>query len=501
MLTFPERFAEVVVDFPRKKILGDKRGSYSSDEIFITAQFIAAEILEHKNYKGERICLLAPPGLPYVAGMLGGMMSGAMMVPLCQDHPKSELEHVINDSGAKIILCHPDLLHLVEDIKVPKKKLIADKPPKEIFPYNWDYPKGSDFALMLYTSGTTGKPKGVVHTHASLASQISCLIEAWEWTEEDSIIHFLPLHHTHGIINKLFCALWSGAYCEMLEKFEAATVWDKINSGKFNLLMGVPTVYSKLIQYFEEQDISTKQKYTSACSGFRLMVSGSAALLVSVLEKWKVISGQILLERYGMTEIGMALSNPLHGERKPGFVGSPLPGMEARIANDEAVEEDAERIDPQDGELEVYGRNVFKEYWGKTAETKKSFTEDGWFKTGDMARREGTIYKIIGRISTDIIKCGGYKISALEIESVLSEHTLIKECAVVGLLDEMYGEKIAVLIVLKNESSITLEELREWAKEKLATYKLPTQLLVEIELPKNVMGKVLKEEVKKTFAK
>jgi malonyl-CoA/methylmalonyl-CoA synthetase len=495
-MTFPERFAEVVVDFPRKKILADKNGAYSSDEIFLTAQFVAAEILEHKNYKGEQICLLAPAGLSYVAGMLGGMMSGAMMVPLCVDHPKTELEHVIIDSGAKIILCHPDLLHLVEEIKIPKKKLIANAPPKEPVPYNWDYPAPSSNALMLYTSGTTGKPKGVVHTHASLAAQISCLVEAWEWIDEDSILHFLPLHHTHGIINKLFCALWSGAYCEMMEKFDAEIVWNKIVSGKFNLLMGVPTVYSKLIQQFEEADETKKKIYADACLKFRLMVSGSAALPVSVLEKWKTISGHVLLERYGMTEIGMALSNPLHGERKPGFVGKPLPGVEARmiLTEDTArAEEDTEEM----GELEIRGKNLFKEYWNKPEETKKIFTKDGWFKTGDMVSVEDGNYKIVGRLSSDIIKCGGYKISSLEIEAILLQHPAVKECCVIGIADEMYGEKIAAVIVLKENQSLTLEELREFGKDKLAAYKLPSVLKIVDALPRNVMGKVVKGDVKK----
>jgi malonyl-CoA/methylmalonyl-CoA synthetase len=495
-MTFPEKFAEVVVDFPRKKILADKNGIYSSEEVYHTAQFVAAEILEHKNYKGQNICLLAPAGLPYVAGMLGGMMSGAMIIPLCIDHPKAELEHVISDSGAKIILVHPEFLHLLEEIKITKKKLTVDRPSKEPVPYNWDYPSGDANALMLYTSGTTGKPKGVVHTHASLAAQISCLTEAWEWTDNDSILHFLPLHHTHGIINKLFCALWSGAYCEMLEKFDAKIVWEKIASGKFNLLMGVPTVYSKLIQRWEESDEAAKKNYTEACSKFRLMVSGSAALPVPVLEKWKTISGHVLLERYGMTEIGMALSNPLHGERKPGFVGKPLPGMEARIAIDEESDEDE---NPSSGELEVRGKNLFKEYWHKPSETKKSFTYDDWFKTGDMVEVVDGNYKIVGRLSTDIIKCGGYKISSLEIEAVLLEHPAVKECCVLGLADETYGEKIAAVIVLKENAALSIEELREFAKDKLANYKLPTVLKLVEQLPRNVMGKVVKVEVENLF--
>jgi malonyl-CoA/methylmalonyl-CoA synthetase len=477
-MTFPERFAEIVVDFPRKKILADKNGAYSSDDIFRTAQFVGAEILEHKSYKGARICLLAPPGLPYVAGMLGGMMSGAMMVPLCVDHPKAELEHAITDSGAKIILCHPDLLHLVEELKVPKKKLLANAPPKEPVPYNWDYPEPAANALMLYTSGTTGKPKGVVHTHASLAAQISCLVEAWKWTEEDSILHFLPLHHTHGIINKLFCALWSGAHCEMMEKFDANIVWEKMASGKFNLLMGVPTVYSKLIQRWEESDEAAKKNYSDACAKFRLMVSGSAALPVPVLEKWKLVSGHMLLERYGMTEIGMALSNPLHGERKAGFVGKPLPGVEARVMLPAEGTEGAEETADTMGELEIKGKNLFKEYWNKPEETKKSFTKDGWFKTGDMVEVVEGNYKIVGRLSSDIIKSGGYKISSLEIESVLLEHPAVKECCVVGIADETYGEKIVAVIVLNENAALTLEELREFGKDKLAAYKLPSVLKI-----------------------
>jgi malonyl-CoA/methylmalonyl-CoA synthetase len=493
MMTFPERFSEIVVDFPRKKILSDKNGSYSSDEIFRTAQFVAAEILNHQSFKGEQICLLAPPGLSYVAGMLGGMMSGAMMVPMCVDHPKAELEHVISDSGAKIILVHPDLLHLLDELKCTKKKLAITFPPKEPVAYNWDYPKPEDNALMLYTSGTTGKPKGVVHTHASLSAQISCLVEAWEWTEEDSILHFLPLHHTHGIINKLFCALWSGAHCEMIEKFDAGKVWEKISAKKFSLFMAVPTVYSKMISFFEDADEIDRKKYSDYCSQFRLMVSGSAALPVSVLEKWKSISGHVLLERYGMTETGMVLSNPLHGERFPGFVGKPLPGMEVRLSD----ADDSGNVVA--GELEVRGTNVFKEYWKKIPETKKSFTEDGWFRTGDMAAVENGNYKIVGRLSSDIIKCGGYKVSALEIESVLLEHPDMRECCVLGLPDETYGEKIAAVVVLKTEQSISLDQIRDFAKDKLALYKLPTILFIMNELPRNAMGKVVKGELKKNF--
>ncbi|CAN5327737.1 acyl-CoA synthetase [soil metagenome] len=422
--------------------------------------------------------------------MLGGMMTGAMIVPLCVDHPLAEIEHVIADSGAELILCHPDFISRIDEIKITKKILNASVPPKEPVPYNWDYPEGNSNALMLYTSGTTGKPKGVVHTHFSLASQISCLVEAWEWSDTDSILHFLPLHHTHGIINKLFCALWSGAYCEMMEKFDAEKVSEKINSGNFSLLMGVPTVYSKLLQFCENFNDEEKNIFKSSCMKFRLMVSGSAALPVTVLEKWEKASGHILLERYGMTETGMVLSNPLYGERIPGFVGKPLPDMEVRIA-----EVDSNGM----GELQVKGKNIFKEYWNKPEETKKSFTADGWFKTGDMVVFENENFRIAGRISTDIIKSGGYKISSLEIEAVFLEFPTIIECAVLGIEDEVYGERIVLAFVSSNEKEISNEELREWAKSRLAVYKIPVLIRSYVQLPRNAMGKVMKSELKNDF--
>jgi len=222
------------------------------------------------------------------------------------------------------------------------------------------------------------------------------------------------------------------------------------------------------------------------------MVSGSAALPVSVLEKWKEISGHTLLERYGMTETGMVLSNPLTGERRPGSVGQPLPGMQVRLVNEagEVVEEE--------GELQVKGKNIFSGYWNKDSETKKSFTKDGWFKTGDLVRVENGYYFIVGRLSTDIIKSGGYKISALEIESVLLEHPGVRECAVCGIPDETWGEKIGAVVVWK-ERAFSLEEVREWMKDKLAAYKLPTVLVNAEVLPRNAMGKVVKRDIRILF--
>jgi malonyl-CoA/methylmalonyl-CoA synthetase len=227
---------------------------------------------------------------------------------------------------------------------------------------------------------------------------------------------------------------------------------------------------------------------------FRLMVSGSAALPVSVLEEWKQISGQILLERYGMTEMGMAISNPYDGERRPGYIGQPLPEVEIRLADEN---NNPVRGGTQ-GEIQIKGPNVFKEYWGRPKETADSFTEDGWFKSGDIAVFENGSYKILGRNSVDILKSGGYKISALEIEEVLRNHPDIKDCAVVGIPDLEWGEIVGASLVPENKE-IDLEELTGWLKEKLPGYKIPRQYIIQEDLPRNVLGKVTKNELKKIF--
>ena len=226
----------------------------------------------------------------------------------------------------------------------------------------------------------------------------------------------------------------------------------------------------------------------------RLMVSGSAALPVTMLEQWQSISGHTLLERYGMTEIGMAISNPLHGERSPGCIGSPLPGVDVRL-----LDEDGKPVaDESPGEIQIRGRSVFLEYWDRPDATCESFVDD-WFKTGDIAVRSADIYRILGRSSVDIIKTGGEKVSALEIEEVLRTHEAIDQCAVVGIPDIEWGQRVGAAVVLCKGSNLDLEELRTWAKERLVVHKVPSRLILLDELPRNAMGKVTKPEVTKLF--
>jgi malonyl-CoA/methylmalonyl-CoA synthetase len=344
-------------------------------------------------------------------------------------------------------------------------------------------------AMILFTSGTTGRPKGVVTTHANITSQIEALVEAWRWKSEDRILLTLPLHHVHGIVNVTACALWSGARVDMLPAFDAATVIERIAGGELTLYMAVPTIYHRLIAQLDAMSDEEQNRFRGGAAALRLMVSGSAALPVPVLERWRELSGHTLLERYGMTEIGMALSNPYEGQRVPGSVGTPLPEVEARLVD----ENDDPLPDGEPGEIQVRGPSVFLEYWERPEDTSEAFTEDGWFRTGDTAVIEDRRYRILGRSSVDILKTGGEKVSALEIEEVLLGHDAVNEVAVVGVDDEQWGQRVVAVIVAANK--VEPDELRQWVKERLAAHKVPKDFHFTDSLPRNALGKTMKPEV------
>jgi len=459
----------------------------------------ASMLLENRSDLNEaRVAFMIPPGFDYAAVQWGIWRAGGIAVPLCVTYPPPELEYVITDADADIIVAHPEFAAILEPLANKHNRRFIRLP--EIFSsteaalptINLDRR-----AMILFTSGTTGKPKGVVTTHRNTMAQIASLVEAWQWRSDDHILHILPLHHVHGIINKLLCPLWSGAVCEMLPRFDAEAVWERFIHSDLTLFMAVPTIYVKLIAAWEKAAPDARKQMSAACPKMRLMVSGSAALPVSVFEKWQEISGHTLLERYGMTEIGIGISNPLHGERRPGYIGTPLPGVFSRLIDDTGKEITDDGVP---GEIRIKGENVFLEYWRRPAETQASFQGD-WFRTGDTAVIERGYYRILGRQSVDIIKTGGYKVSALEIEEVLRTHAAIRECAVVGIEDPQWGERVCAAVVLKTDSRLDLADLRQWAREKIADYKIPGRLLVLEEFPRNAMGKVTKPALKRMFTK
>lgn len=470
--------------------------SHSYGELLGISQNVSANLLAGKpDLKEARITFLIPPSFEYTIVQWGIWAAGGIAVPLCDLHPLPSIQYVLQDTEAEIVIAHKDCFDFLKPLE--KSIGISVVPLESILQENnseLPHVDSARGAMILYTSGTTSKPKGVVTTHDNIESQITTLVKAWEWEKDDHILNILPLHHVHGIINVMSCALWSGACCEFLPKFDAQNVWEILASERLTLFMAVPTIYYKLISFWEDLPEQEQKKLSKAASKLRLMVSGSAALPVPVLEKWKSITGQTLLERYGMTEIGMGLSNSYRGERRPGHVGLPLPGVEMRLVDEHnnSVKEN------EPGEFQIKGSSVFREYWQKPEATQKAFTKDGWFITGDIGVLNNGLYKILGRDSMDIIKSGGYKISALEIEDVLRKHELVNDCAVVGLPDEEWGEVVSACIV-SSESEINTYSISDWLKGELPGYKIPRKYIVINELPRNVLGKVTKNELKKMF--
>ena len=478
--------------FENRIAIESENKEYSYKNILDKSDLIASFLLGKKSdLLEQRIGILVNPNIDYVTILWGIWKSGGVAVPLSLSATENELKHYITDSGINIIISSKNceqkenipnindlklinVENLETHIKTPLPRLSLERR-----------------AMIIYTSGTTNKPKGVVSTHKNIEAQITALTEAWHWSREDHIPLFLPLHHIHGIINSLCCPLFVGAKTTMLGSFNVDQICEEISSKDFTVFTAVPTIYFSLIDKLEE---SNDKNIINGFRKMRLMMSGSAALAPEIHKKWKKLTGQELLERYGMTEVGMALSNKIDGERRPGSVGIPLPGVEIKLEDDEGkiITDEGEA-----GQVMIRGPQVFLEYINLSEKTKDSFKE-GWFLTGDVAMLEKGYFKLLGRDSVDIIKSGGYKISALEIEDILLRNPNIKECAVVGLSDNKWGEIVAAVIVIR-ENSIKIDEIQEWCSNYLSEYKIPRKIKFLNELPKNTMGKIIKPKLRKIF--
>lgn len=467
----------------------DDRGRHSYQSLDEASSRAAGWLLAGAaDLDEQRVAFLVAPGFDHVAIQWGIWRAGGIAVPLPASHPPAELEYLLQDADASIVVADPasaEQLGPLAMARGARTGVTTEVLDGALTPAPSFGLAGSRRALMVYTSGTTGRPKGVVNTHANVRAQIESLITAWEWTPADRVLLVLPLHHVHGILNVVCSALWIGATCEMQPRFESEAAWDRLASGELTVFSAVPTIYHRLIQSWDQAAPDVQRERSRGCAALRLMMSGSAALPRQVLGRWKEISGHVLLERYGMTEVGMALSNPLHGERRPGFVGRPLPGVSARLV---------------DGELQLNGPGVFGEYWKRPDATREAF-RDGWFLTGDAAVLEDGAYRLLGRSSVDILKSGGDKVSALEIEEVLRTHPSISECAVVGVDDPEWGQRVCAAVELRPACALDLGELRDWAKARLAPSKIPKDLICVPQLPRNAMGKVVKPDVTAYFAR
>jgi malonyl-CoA/methylmalonyl-CoA synthetase len=480
-----------------RAIAHDATGTTTWREAIDGAERVAANLLDgHESLEGERVALLVRPGAIFVSCVYGVWRAGGVVVVLSPLHPPPETLYLCDDAGVRTVIVSPDLTDHVA-VLLPARRVVLTRSlletPRRQVRAN---PRNEDAALQLYTSGTTGKPKGAVLTHSNLAVQQELLGAAWGLCQDDVLLHVLPLHHMHGLVIALLSALGAGAAAYFLA-FDAPSAWDAMN--RATVLMAVPTIHAKLFACFDAADTPTRTRWSKAAASLRLITSGSAALPVTVGDRWRQCSGAYPLERFGMTEIGVGMSNPLSAEaRRPGTVGLPLPTVDIRVVGDDGC-------DAENGELWVAGPSVFAGYHNQAGATRQAFAVHAgqrWFKTGDTVARDADGYvRVLGRTSVDILKSGGYKLSALEIEEVLREHPAVAEVAVIGTPDPIWGERVVACVVARDgrKGECSEENLRAFAKTKLAPYKVPTRVTLMDELPRNALGKVMKPELVKKW--
>ena len=492
-------FKQTANRLPDKVAIEFEEQRVTFKEIDLNANKVANAFQSIGIVKGDRVAQYLPNSLELVYSLIGNFKNGSIVVPMNISFKEQEIHHILHDSGAKAIITDKERLPIVKNVKpkLPELKYIilvdgneddtlnfndltknaSDKEPTTII-------KDEAHSIIFYTSGTTGKPKGAALNQTNVTSNVKALAQAWKWTEDDVFLLTLPLYHIHGIGVALCGSLYVGNFTILRKKFVAEEVLETIQKRKVTLFMGVPTMYFKLL---EVEDL---EKYD--ISSMRLFVSGSAPLSRDLFYKLKKVFGHEILERAGMSESMMNFSNPYNEERVPGSVGPCLPGVKVRITdknfNDVSV--------GTEGEILIKGPNVFNGYWNKPAYNKHVF-KDGWFVTGDVGKidEKGYVY-IIGR-SKDVIISGGINIYPREIEDVIESMPQVKECAVVGVPDKEFGESVKAYIVLNSNSKLTEDEVIAYCKEKLASFKKPKFVEFLEALPKNTMGKILKEELRK----
>ncbi|KAK9458715.1 uncharacterized protein V1516DRAFT_681785 [Lipomyces oligophaga] len=487
--------------------------------------------------KGKRIAIMGENSYEFVTCLLAATsLPETITVPLCPNHTAPEITYQLNDADCCAIVTTARFKEKLRPLVADREFLIHEDIVLPESPTIVDIVEDSEgvinsSGIILYTSGTSGNPKGVVIPNSTLFSQASSLIKAWKISSEDTLLHTLPLHHIHGILNGLLVPLYVGGTVLFQFPFSAAPVLSLLahedeSAPVVTIYTAVPTVYSRLSTLYRTFSEEKRAEVTKSLSAnLKLAMCGSAALPDPLRDGWSELSGghPQLLERYGMTEVGMALSQPLEEEnRKSGSVGKPLPGVHARLVDKDSQEvlyqtvgweseswltsTPPKEADQVQGEIELSGPTIFREYWRKAEATESAFVTDStgakWFKTGDIAGVDGFgRWWIKGRESMDIIKSGGEKLSALEIEREILSLAGVAECAVVGLPSEVWGQSVACVMVMSDGfEPMEFADLKAQLKLRLTGYKIPKELKVIDKIPRNQMGKVNKKTlVKQVF--
>ncbi|TPV93391.1 MAG: AMP-binding protein [Myxococcales bacterium FL481] len=447
---------------------------------------------------GDRVAAYLAPGEAVVQTLLACHRLGAVFVPINRRYQDRELAHIVRDCRPALAVSDPDGLSALGRVVSPTPRLVqagsatggtphlAEWPTH--LPWEGPLPDNHDPALMIYTSGTTGASKGVVHSFSGLIQNIGALTRSWGFSGQDRLCLMLPLFHVHGLCIGIHGSLLTGNSVLLHERFEPSQVFRDFAERDATVFMGVPTMYARLVERAQTEPTAAAKLQRA-----RLFTAGSAPLSPRLFAEFQALTGHAILERYGMSETLITLSNPLAGPRRPGTVGTEVEGCEVRIVDDSG------RDVPRgvSGELLVRGPSLMLGYWDHSRDLLAPVDDDGWFATGDVAQQDsGGYVRILGRRTTDLIKSGGYRIAARELEEVLLEHPTVDEVAVIGVPDVTWGERIVAVVVAETADEPSLSRaLREHCREQLADYKCPRGFVVRRALPRNALGKLQKHEL------
>lgn len=461
-------------------LLWDDR-EFTFADLEIASARVAAGLLAHGVKPGDRVAVGLPNSPGLFAAVLGVLRSGAVLVPLNPAYTGDEVRYIAADSGAAVAIVHDQ--QAVELRTLQGIAALAQLP--DAAPTAMPSPAADEAALIVYTSGTTGRPKGAVLAHRALLANLSTVTSAWRWTAADRLLLTLPCFHLHGLGLGILASMLVGSSVVLRPRFVADEIPTLLAHRACTMFFGVPTMYNRLVALPDEAFDGVDLR------GMRLWVSGSAPLTPVTFERFRQRFGRDIVERFGMSEGGFMISAPLGEPLCPGVVGRPLPGIDIELIDPAAADDGrfAPVANGEPGEIAIRGPNLFSGYWRRPEDTARAFIA-GYFRSGDLAVRgaDGMI-RIVGRISLDIIKSHGFKIGALEIESCLQSHPAVAEAAVVGIPDRERGEAVVAAITWRGGSAVEVEELRDFARRHLAPHKVPVHIVALDEIPRTGPGK------------
>ena len=464
------------------------------------AMRVAALLQAQGLEKGERVILYTPDKFPFLIIHLGIILSGGVSLPLNFSFTKDEMRYFLNDSGARFVFAAGEQASVIDQIKHSCPNLSKTIHPAEFIEkrssktYRSPNLQEDDDCFILYSSGTTGQPKGVVHTHRNLAASLLDLKKCWGFVPEDILLNVLPLFHIHGLSFATHLSLMSGATMILEDHFHPLRTMDSIKHA--TVFMAVPTLYYAFLKRPE-----FKQK-AKGWQKTRLFTCGSAPIRPEVLPELEAILNRPLINRYGMTESHVITSLPIGGPYPQGSVGLPLEGIEMKLVAEDGHPISAESAPLADhkvvGEVKIRSRNLFSQYWNKPDSTASAFDQDGFFATGDLGYLDELGFLTLVARKTDLIITSGYNVYPAVVEKVINSFPQVRESAVIGIPDEMRGEK--VIAVIATDGELQIRELQDHCRERLASYQLPARFELVDELPRNTMGKILKRDLREMFA-